>query len=58
LRKITNFRKIQLMNEIEGKEREIHDYVRTANMNNIQYRNYNEKALVLLKPTTSINALK
>ena len=54
LRKVTAKKKIDLLDQIEAKEKEIHAYVSNANTNNIKYRNYNEKALVLLKPTTSI----
>ena len=58
LRKVTSNRKRDLLEQIEAKEKEIHSYVNNSNINNIKYRNYNEKALVLLKPTTSIQALK
>ena len=54
LRKVTAKKKIALLDQIEQKEKEIHAYVNNSNINDIQYRNYNEKALVLLKPTTSI----
>ena len=57
LRKLEAHKKIKLMSQMEAKENEIHDYLQTATMDKIQYRNYNEKALLLLKPTTSINGL-
>jgi len=35
LRKLENQKKIQIMTEMENTEKELHDYIRTANINNI-----------------------
>ena len=45
------------MKDHEEHEQEIHNEIMTNTVDNFKYRNYNEKALDLLKPTLCINKL-